>query len=74
MGDYLREQYGEPPRLTYKNNGIKMKKAFRFLAALFILFVVCAWTLKGLEYLTEKTRQVRLDADYTEVMLRAYRD
>ena len=51
-----------------------MKKAFRFLAALFILFVVCAWTLKGLEYLTEKTRQVRLDADYTEVMLRTYRD
>lgn len=51
-----------------------MKKAFRFLVALFILFVICAWTLKGLEYLTEKTRQVRLDADYTEEMLRTYRD
>lgn len=52
----------------------KIKKIFRFLAALFILFVISAWTLKGLEYLTEKTRQVRLDADYTEEMLRTYRD
>lgn len=71
MGDFLREQYN---RQLEEHKGNKMKKAFRFLASLFILFVIGAWTLKGLEYLTERTRETRLNADYTEEMLRTYRD
>ena len=79
MGDFLKRQYentffGDNPEQEKPEKESKLKKAINFvLATAFVLFVG-VYAIKGLEYLTEKTRQVRLDADYTEEMLRTYRD
>lgn len=41
-----------------------------------VLFIVAlgGWTIKGWQYLDAKTRDVSLNADYTEQMLKTYRD
>lgn len=50
------------------------ERIFSVVTSILVLVALGFWTLKGLEYLTEKTRETKLNADYTEVMLKTYKD
>lgn len=73
MGDFLRKQYDDM-YLEPQDKEPLYEKIISFICSFLFVLALILWTVKGLEYLTEKTRQVRLDADYTEEMLRTYRD
>ena len=73
MGDYLRKQYDDMC-LEPQDKESLYEKIISFICSFLFILALVLWTVKGLEYLTEKTRQVRLDADYTEQMLKMYRN
>lgn len=56
-----------------KSDSIFEKIVALICAALFITALVL-WTIKGFAYLDAKTRDVSLNADYTEEILRTYRN
>lgn len=56
-----------------KSDSIFEKIVALICAVLFIVALVL-WTIKGWQYLDAKTRDVSLNADYTEEMLKMYRD
>lgn len=50
------------------------EKIVAFICAALFITALVLWTVKGLAYLDAKTRDVSLNADYTEEMLKMYRD
>lgn len=50
------------------------EKIVALICAVLFIVALCGWTVKGWKYLDAKTRDVSLNADYTEQMLRSYRD
>lgn len=50
------------------------EKIVTFICAALFIVALVLWTVKGLAYLDAKTRDVSLNADYTEQMLKMYRD
>lgn len=50
------------------------EKIVALICAVLFMTALVLWTIKGFSYLNAKTRDVSLNADYTEVMLKMYRD
>lgn len=50
------------------------EKIVALIYAVLFMVALCGWTVKGWQYLDAKTRDVSLNADYTEQMLKMYRD
>lgn len=50
------------------------EKIVTLICAVLFITALVLWTVKGLAYLEAKTRDVSLNADYTEQMLEMYRD
>ena len=50
------------------------EKIVGLICAVLFITALIGWTVKGWQYLDAKTRDVSLNADYTEEMLRTYRD
>ncbi len=50
------------------------EKIVALICAVMFITALVLWTIKGLAYLDAKTRDVSLNADYTEQMLKMYRD
>lgn len=54
--------------------GSIFEKIVGLICAVLFITALVLWTVKGLAYLDAKTRDVSLNADYTEEILRTYRD
>lgn len=50
------------------------EKIVALICAVLFIVALIGWTVKGWQYLDAKTRDVSLNADYTEEMLKMYRD
>ena len=50
------------------------EKIVALICAVLFIVALVLWTIKGLAYLDAKARDVSLNADYTEQMLKMYRD
>lgn len=50
------------------------EKIVALICVLLFFVALIGWTVKGWQYLDAKTRDVSLNADYTEQMLKMYRD
>lgn len=50
------------------------EKVIALICAVLFIVALIGWMVKGWQYLDAKTRDVSLNADYTEQMLKMYRD
>lgn len=50
------------------------EKIIALICAVLFITALVLWTIKGFAYLDAKTRDVSLNADYTEEILRTYRN